>query len=108
MDFRTEISLRSCLPSRDDIVMDMKTDQVIIKGPMTKEEKVEWDRWRERIKEHYREIEKTDRSAQRLQDKGRQALPTGRYPPPEATARDNCQGNRGAEKRRYTVRRFKS
>ena len=45
------------MPHPDDIVLDMKTDQVIIKGPRTKEEKVEWDRWRERIKEHDREIE---------------------------------------------------
>ena len=32
------------LPHPDDIVIDMKTDRVIIKGPMTKEEKAEWDR----------------------------------------------------------------
>ena len=32
------------LPHPDDIVIDMKTGQVIIKGPMTKEDKAKWDR----------------------------------------------------------------
>ena len=45
------------LPHPDHIVIDMKTDRVIIKGPMTKEEKVEWDRLRERLKECDLEIE---------------------------------------------------
>ena len=45
------------LPHPDDIVIDRKTDRVIIKGPMTKEEKVVWDQARERLKECDREIE---------------------------------------------------
>ena len=35
----------------DDIEIDMKTGQVIVKGPMTKEEKVRWDRLRARVEE---------------------------------------------------------
>ena len=45
------------LPHPDDIVIDMKTGQVIVKGPMTKEEKVVWDRLPARIDECTREIE---------------------------------------------------
>ena len=41
----------------DDIVIDMNTGQVIVKGPMTKEEKVVWDRLRARLDECDREIE---------------------------------------------------
>jgi Family of unknown function (DUF5681) len=40
-----------------DIVIDMKTGQVIVKGPMTKEEKVVWDRLHGRLDECDREIE---------------------------------------------------
>lgn len=36
------------LPHPDDIVIDMKTGLVRVNGPMTKEEKVVWDRFRER------------------------------------------------------------
>lgn len=39
------------LPHPDDIVIDRKAGTIRIKGPMTKEEKVIWDRWRERKKE---------------------------------------------------------
>jgi Family of unknown function (DUF5681) len=46
------------LPHPDDIIFDMKTDQVIIKGPRTKEEKVLWDEARELLKARDREIEK--------------------------------------------------
>ena len=45
------------LPHPDDLVIDMKMGQVIIKGPMTKEEKVVWDRLRARLDECDREIE---------------------------------------------------
>jgi hypothetical protein len=45
------------LPHPDDIVIDMKTGQVIVKGPMTKEEKVVWDQLRARLDEGAREIE---------------------------------------------------
>ena len=46
------------LPHPDDIIVDRKTDQVIINGPMTKEEKVEWDKMYARIEECDREIER--------------------------------------------------
>jgi hypothetical protein len=36
------------LPHPDDIVIDMKTGKVRMKGPMTKEEKAQWDTFRER------------------------------------------------------------
>ncbi len=39
------------LPHPDDIVIDLRTGQVIIKGPMTKEDKVEWDRLSARVDE---------------------------------------------------------
>jgi hypothetical protein len=45
------------LPHPDDIIIDRKTDQVIINSPMTKEEKVEWDKMYARIEECDREIE---------------------------------------------------
>ncbi len=44
------------LPHPDDLDIDMKTDRVIVKGPMTKEEKVVWDRLRARLDECDREI----------------------------------------------------
>jgi Family of unknown function (DUF5681) len=45
------------LPHPDDLVIDMKTGQVVVKGPMTKEEKAEWDRMYARVEEIDREIE---------------------------------------------------
>ena len=39
------------IPHPDDIILDRKTDRVIIKGPMTKEEKVKWDRLYARVEE---------------------------------------------------------
>ena len=45
------------LPHPDDIVIDRKTCQVIVRGPSTKEEKVAWDRLRARVEECDREIE---------------------------------------------------
>lgn len=36
------------IPHPDDIEIDMRTNQVIIKGPMTKEEKATWDMFRQR------------------------------------------------------------
>jgi DNA polymerase III psi subunit len=45
------------LPHPDDLVIDMKTGQVIVKGPMTKEEKVKWDSMYDRIEECDRGIE---------------------------------------------------
>jgi Family of unknown function (DUF5681) len=45
------------LPHPDDIVIDLKTGQVILKGPVTKEEKAEWDRMYARVEECDRELE---------------------------------------------------
>jgi hypothetical protein len=48
----------------DDIEIDMKTGQVIVKGPMTKEEKVRWDRLRARVEECDLEIKELTASLQ--------------------------------------------
>jgi hypothetical protein len=45
------------IPHPDDIVIDVRSDRVTIKGPMTKEDKVEWDRLYARVEECDREIE---------------------------------------------------
>jgi Family of unknown function (DUF5681) len=42
----------------DDIVIDMRTGQVIFKGPMTKEDKVVWDRLRHQLEECKRGLDK--------------------------------------------------
>jgi hypothetical protein len=44
------------IPHPDDIIIDMATGTVQLKGPMTKEEKVTWDRFRERKQECDRAI----------------------------------------------------
>ena len=44
------------LPHPDDIVIDMKTGQVRINGPMTKEDKAEWDRMWDQVEECDRTI----------------------------------------------------
>lgn len=44
------------LPHPDDIVINMQTGLVEVKGPFTKEEKVVWDRWREKKTECDEEI----------------------------------------------------
>jgi hypothetical protein len=44
------------LPHPDDIVINMQTGLVEVKGPFTKEEKVVWDRWREMKEECDEEI----------------------------------------------------
>jgi len=44
------------LPHPDDIIIDMNTGQVHLKGPMTKEEKVVWDKLRARKAECDRSI----------------------------------------------------
>jgi Family of unknown function (DUF5681) len=44
------------IPHPDDIVLDMRTCQVIVNGPMTKEEKVKWDRMYDRIEASDRAI----------------------------------------------------
>lgn len=45
------------LPHPDDVTIDMKSGKVIIKGPMTKEEKIEWDKMLERLCDSRRSIE---------------------------------------------------
>jgi hypothetical protein len=45
------------LPHPDDLVIDLNTGQVIIKGPMTKEEKLVWDWMRARLDECVRKID---------------------------------------------------
>jgi Family of unknown function (DUF5681) len=61
------------LPHPDDIVIDMKTGQVIVKCPVTKEEKVVWDRLRARRDACDSEIEELtamlkDRKNKRIRD----------------------------------------
>ena len=59
VDWERELERRSTLgivapaplPHPDDIIVDMRTGLVRVKGPMTKEEKVVWDTFRERKKE---------------------------------------------------------
>jgi hypothetical protein len=46
------------IPHPDDIIIDTRTDQVIVKGPVTKEQKVEWDRM-------YARVEECDRKSQK-------------------------------------------
>jgi hypothetical protein len=45
------------LPHPDDVIIDMRAGQVNVKGPMTMEEKVEWDRMYAQIEASDREIE---------------------------------------------------
>ena len=54
---RAEPYFPKSLRKRAIIVIDMNTGQVIVKGPMTKEEKVVWDRLRAHLDECDREIE---------------------------------------------------
>jgi hypothetical protein len=44
------------LPHPDDIIIDTKTSQVSVTGPITKEEKVRWDRMWDRVEECDRTI----------------------------------------------------
>jgi hypothetical protein len=69
------------LPQPDDIVIGMTTGQVIVKGPMTKEEKVVWDGLRARLDECDREIEELtamlkDRKNKRFDASSRTISPT--------------------------------
>jgi hypothetical protein len=45
------MGLRDPLPHPDDIVVDMKSGQVRFNGPITKEEKAEWDRMWDQVEE---------------------------------------------------------
>ena len=51
------------LPHPDDVIIDMWIGQVKVKGPMTKEEKVEWDQAHARVEECDREIAEMTASA---------------------------------------------
>jgi hypothetical protein len=62
------------LPHPDDIVIDMKTDQVIIKGPRTKEEKVLWDQALEGLKDFDREIDELNAMLKDAKMKSARAL----------------------------------
>ena len=53
------------LPHPDDITIDMKTGSVVIKGPMTPEEKVVWDRLWDQVEECDREIAALDAQRKR-------------------------------------------
>jgi Family of unknown function (DUF5681) len=44
------------IPHPDDVIIDMKRDQVRIIGPMTKEDKAEWDRMWDQVEECDRSI----------------------------------------------------
>ena len=48
------------LPHPDDILINMQTGRPEIHGPMTKEEKVKWDRAREYKKEHDEFVEELE------------------------------------------------
>lgn len=45
------------IPHPDDIVIDMKTGEALVFGPMTKEERVVWDRLRKRLDDRSEEIQ---------------------------------------------------
>ena len=53
---RLGIEAPAPLPHPDDIIIDVNTGTVRVKGPMTKEDKVIWDRLRDRKHECDREI----------------------------------------------------
>jgi Family of unknown function (DUF5681) len=57
------------IPHPDDIVLDMKTGQVIVKGPFTKEEKARWDRKWDRVEECDRSIDQIRSEIKRCRDK---------------------------------------
>ena len=45
------------IPHPDDIVIDMNTGEALVFGPMTKEERVVWDRLRKRLDDRSEEIQ---------------------------------------------------
>ena len=57
------------LPHPDDIVIDMKAGAVRIKGPMTKEEKIEWDRMWDQVEECDRSIAELTANLKRCTNK---------------------------------------
>lgn len=60
---------REPIPHPDDIHLDFKAGKVLFKGPMTKEEKVEWDRLYDHIQETDREIEYLNAELKRTRSK---------------------------------------
>ena len=57
------------LPHPDDIIVDTRTDRVTINGPITKEQKAEWDRLWDRIEECDRTIRERSADLQRCRNK---------------------------------------
>jgi hypothetical protein len=57
------------IPHPDDIIIDMTTSHVIVKGPMTKEEKADWDRLYDRVEESDREIAELTASLKKQKNK---------------------------------------
>ena len=51
------------IPHPDDIIIDMRTGEARVHGPMTKEEKVVWDRLRQRLDDSIQEIEELKKLA---------------------------------------------
>ena len=71
---RLGITAPDPLPHPDHVVIDMRSGQVAIKGPMTKEEKEQWDVWhdyqalmRAELEEYKAKADRT-RSSARLQE----------------------------------------
>jgi Family of unknown function (DUF5681) len=58
------------LPHPDDIIIDVATDQVIIKGPMTKEDKADWDRLYDRVEECDSEIREMTEELKGVKNRG--------------------------------------
>jgi hypothetical protein len=58
-----DINAPDPIPHPDDIVIDMKTGEVKINGPMTKEEKIVWDSLRQRLEDCHAEIEELQKLA---------------------------------------------
>ncbi|MBZ0218155.1 MAG: DUF5681 domain-containing protein [Fimbriimonadaceae bacterium] len=56
------------LPHPDHIKINMKTGEVLIQGPMTKEEKVEWDYWRKLKAKYKKDLVKLYRILEDEQD----------------------------------------
>ncbi|WP_292533124.1 DUF5681 domain-containing protein [Methylocystis sp.] len=58
-----DINAPDPIPHPDDIVIELKTGEVKINGPMTKEEKVVWDSLRQRLEDCHAEIEELQKLA---------------------------------------------
>jgi hypothetical protein len=62
------------IPHPDDIHVDYKAGQVTFKGPMTKEDKAEWDRLYEQVEESDREIELLNAELKRTRSKSHRSV----------------------------------